>query len=44
MNQKEEPLQFHPNPEELWKEYHRVIAPVIVYNIEDENADPEEEE
>ena len=30
MDKKEEPMQFHPNPKELWEEYHSVIAPVIV--------------
>ena len=43
MDKREEPLQFHPNPKELWEEYHRVIAPVIVYEIDDKNADPEED-
>ena len=22
-------MKFHPNPKELWEEYHRVVAPVI---------------
>ena len=29
--------QFHPNPKELWEEYYRVIAPVIVLNKYDDN-------
>ena len=36
----EDELQFHPNPKELWEEYYRVIAPVIVYKLEeDEESD-----
>ena len=23
-------IEFHPNPKQLWEEYHSVIAPVIV--------------
>ena len=30
MDKKKEPIQFHPNPKQLWEEYHSVIAPVIV--------------
>ena len=29
--------QFHPNPKELWEEYYRVIAPVIVLHKYDNN-------
>jgi len=29
MDKKEEPIQFHPNPQQLWEEYHSVVAPVI---------------
>ena len=24
--------QFHPNPKQLWEEYYRVVAPVVVLN------------
>ena len=30
-------MKFHPNPKELWEEYYRVIAPVIVLNKYDNN-------
>ena len=23
-------IEFHPNPKQLWEEYHSVVAPVIV--------------
>ena len=26
----EEELQFHPDPTELWREFHLVVAPVVV--------------
>ncbi len=39
MDNQDEPLQFHPNPKELWEEYYRVIAPVIVYKLDDEESD-----
>ena len=29
MDKKEEPIQFHPNPQQLWEEFHGVVAPVI---------------
>ena len=32
-------IEFHPNPKQLWEEYHRVIAPVIVYKLDDEESD-----
>jgi len=25
-------MKFHPNPKELWEEYYRVVAPVVVLN------------
>ena len=29
MDKKKEPIQYHPNPQQLWEEFHGVVAPVI---------------
>ena len=37
MTKKEEPRKYAENREELFREFHRVIAPVVVLKVEDKN-------
>ena len=37
MTKKEEPRKYAENREELFREFHRVIAPVVVLKVEGKN-------